>query len=262
MYRTRVIPCLLLKDGGLVKTVRFTKPRYVGDPINAIRIFNEKEVDELVVLDIMATRQRREPPYEQIAEIASECFMPVCYGGGITQLCQIERILKLGIEKISLNSALVERPELVAEAARAFGSQSIVASLDVKSTWLGGERVYVRGGRSRTSFDPITWARRVESLGAGEILLNSIDRDGTMSGFDLALTRRVADAVAIPVIGCGGAGGIDDLVAAVRDGRASAAAAGSLFVFHGKHRAVLISYPPEHVLRDAFEQVAADAAPA
>jgi cyclase len=240
---------LLLKNGGLVKTVKFAAPRYVGDPINAIRIFNEKEADELIVLDISATPERREPAYDRIAELASECFMPMAYGGGITSVAQIERILKTGVEKVCLNTAALGNPSLVTAAAKAFGSQSIMVSLDVRCTLLGGYKIYSQGGQSATNREPITLARQMEEYGAGELFINSIDRDGTMAGYDVELMRKVVAAVSIPVVACGGAGTIQDFGAVVKQGHASAAAAGSLFVFHGKHRAVLISYPSERELQ-------------
>lgn len=252
MFRPRVIPCLLLSNSGLVKTVQFARPRYVGDPINVIRIFNDKEVDELAVLDITATSTSREPQFEHIAEMAGECFMPMSYGGGITTLQQIERILKLGVEKVCLNTAAIARPELVTEAAQAFGSQSIVVSLDVRRTFFGRYRVYTHAGRTGTNWDPIALARHMESRGAGELLLTAVDCDGTMAGYDLELTRSVANAVSIPVVACGGAGSIQDLGSAIKQGNASAAAAGSMFVFHGKHRAVLISYPSDQELHDVL----------
>jgi cyclase len=242
MVRTRVIPCLLLKNLGLVKTVRFKHPTYVGDPINAVRIFNDKEVDELVFLDITATLERRPPPFELIAKIASECFMPFCYGGGIRSLEHVTQLFTLGVEKIALNSSAAEKPQFVNEVASAAGSQSVVVSIDVKRNLFGRYRVYTRSGTTRTEHDPVDHARRMQDSGAGEILLNSIDRDGTMTGYDVELIRRVSGAVTIPIVAAGGARGVSDFAEAIQAG-ASAAAAGSVFVFTGKHRAVLISYP-------------------
>jgi cyclase len=243
MGRARVIPCLLLKGGGLVKTVRFNSPTYVGDPRNAIKIFNEKEVDELVVLDIAATIAGRPPDFTLVSELTSECFMPMAYGGGISTLRDIERLLKTGVEKTSLNTAAFENPLLVSEAARALGSQSIVVSVDVRRGVSGKSTVFTRAGTRDTGVDPVDFAKAMENAGAGEIFLTSIDRDGTMGGYDLDLTRKVSEAVTVPVIACGGAGRTEDLGRAVREGGASAAAAGSIFVFHGPHRAVLISFP-------------------
>ena len=252
MRFVRVIPCLLLRGAGLVKTVRFKDPTYLGDPLNTLRIFNEREVDEVVVLDIQATRQGKEPNYPLIGEMASECFMPLTYGGGINTLAQAERVLQLGAEKVSFNTAAVEKPDLITDAARHFGSQSIVVSIDVKRAFLGGREVVTRAGTTKTSMDPVVFARRMESSGAGEVLLTSIDRDGTMSGYDLDLIREVSAALTIPLVACGGAGSVADLGSAVNHGGASAAAAGSLFVFQGPHRAVLISFPSRQDLDKVF----------
>lgn len=253
MLTSRIIPCLLLQGQGLVKTTRFKDPKYVGDPINAIRIFNTKEVDELVFLDITATLEHRGPPFKQIAEVASECFMPLCYGGGVRTMKDVETLFSLGVEKVAFNSSAAQNPSLVKAAVTAFGGQSIIASIDVKKNWLGRNEVYTHGGRKSTKRDPVTYARQMRDLGVGEILLNSIDRDGTMEGYDLTLIKMVTDAVNIPVVACGGAGEPGDFTKAIFEGGASAAAAGSLFVFKGKHRAVLITYPNaaelKHLLR-------------
>jgi cyclase len=253
MLKTRVIPCLLVERQRLVKTRQFRDPRYVGDPINAVRIFNEQEVDELVVLDISATVEQRPPNLQLISEMASECFMPLAYGGGIRSIDQIREILALGVEKVAINSQAVASPAFVRQAAEAFGSQSIIVSIDVKKKLLGGYEVLTHGGRKSTGLDPVELAARMAEMGAGEILLNSIDRDGGMAGYDIGLIRKVTGAVRVPVIACGGAGGIADFAAAVREGGASAVAAGSLFVFHGRHRAVLISYPSMAELRQALD---------
>lgn len=252
MLRTRVIPCLLLKNGGLVKTRGFAEPKYVGDPINAVKIFNEKEVDELVFLDISATPAGRPPSFELIRDIAAEAFMPFAYGGGVTSVEEVKRLVGLGAEKVVVDSAAVARPELVREAAEVVGSQSLVVAIDVKRSLLGRYEVVTHSGARRAGLDPVAWAQQVESLGAGEILVNSVDRDGTMKGYDLALLRKVTSAVRVPVVACGGAGGLADLRAAVAEGGASAVAAGSLFVFHGKHRAVLITYPDYRELEQLF----------
>lgn len=251
MLRTRVIPCLLLRGEGLVKTVRFKEPRYVGDPINAIRIFNDKEVDELILLDITASREGRGPAFGAIRDFASECFMPVGYGGGIRSLADAREVLALGIEKVILNTMALRRPELIAELSREFGAQAVVVSIDARKKLLGGYEVMAAAGSEKTGLAPVDHAKRMVALGAGEIFLNAIDRDGTGSGYDIALVRSVAQAVQVPVIACGGAGSLADFSAAVNDGQASAVAAGSMFVFHGKHRAVLITYPG----RDELEKV-------
>lgn len=251
MRRYRVIPTLLLRGKGLVKTTRFKDPKYVGDPINAIRIFNEKEVDELVFLDIEATRTGRTPDLQTLSDIASECFMPLCYGGGVNRPELIEQILKTGVEKVSINSALVDNPELVRHAAREHGSSTIVASIDYKRGGLFGKaQVYTHAGTRGTGKSPVELAKLAEDLGAGEIALNCIDRDGTLQGYDVDMVRKVADAVSVPVIAVGGAGSLADFRSAIREGHASAVAAGAFFVFHGKHRAVLITYPGQDALRE------------
>ena len=249
----RVIPCLLLSNGGLVKTARFGRPRYVGDPINAIRIFNEKYVDELVFLDIEASRTGDEPDYDLIARIAGECFMPLCYGGGIRTLDQARRIVAMGVEKIAVNSRAIEQPALITQLAEELGASSVVAAIDVKTDWLGRQRVYHPGRRRTTGLDPVAHARALVDAGAGELFVNSVDRDGTYEGFDTGLISAITSAVSVPVIACGGAAGLDDMRAAFTAG-ASAAAAGSLFVFYGPHQAVLINYPEYSSVQRLFER--------
>jgi cyclase len=243
MLRARVMPCLLLRGHGLVKTRRFKDPVYVGDPVNAVRIFSEKEVDELVLLDIDAARTGREPDYALVAEIAGECFMPVAYGGGVQTLEQVRRLIRSGVEKVVINSAACRSTAVVREAADVFGSQAVVGAIDVRRALFGGWKVVSHGGTQETGLSLDAHVQALVAAGAGELLVNNVDRDGTMSGFDLDLVRRVSRAVDVPVIACGGAGSIDDLRRAVQEGGASAVAAGSLFVFHGRHRAVLINYP-------------------
>jgi cyclase len=252
MIRTRVIPCLLLRNRGLVKTVKFKDPKYLGDPINIIRIFNEKEVDELLLLDTTATIENRSPPFDLLAQITDECFMPLGYGGGIRSLEDMKTLFHLGVEKIAINSYALENPLFIEEAAGLFGSQSIVVSIDAKRNRSGQYEVFVHAGQKGTDFDPVRHAVEMEKLGAGELFLNSIDRDGTMQGYDLELIRLVSKAVRIPVVACGGAGKVQDFVQAVKLGGASAVAAGSLFVFQGPHRAVLISYPDTQKIQDIF----------
>jgi cyclase len=252
LVKTRVIPCLLLKGEGLVKTIRFREPTYIGDPINAIKIFNEKEVDELIVLDVGATLEKRGPPFDKVAELSSECFMPLGYGGGIRRLDDIRSLFAIGVEKVILNTIATESAAFVESAVRIAGSQSIVASIDVRSSPFGRYEVYGAGGTKRTGLDPVSFAQRMAAAGAGEIFLNSMDRDGTGKGFDVDLIRMVSDSVNIPVIACGGAGTLEHLRQAVVEGRASAVAAGSMFVFHGRHRAVLISYPSHSELEHLF----------
>jgi cyclase len=244
MLRPRIIPCLLVKNGGLVKTVRFGAPKYVGDPINAVRIFNEKEVDELTVLDIDATVQNREPTYTMIANLAAECRMPLCYGGGVKTAEQVQRIISLGVEKVAMSAAAVRTPDLISEAAERVGSQSIVVVMDVKKAGLLGRyEVFTHNGTQSTGLDPVAFARRVEALGAGEVVANAIERDGEMKGYDLELISRVREAIRLPMTVLGGAGALADIQGLIRQFGIIGAAAGSLFVFKGKYRAVLINYP-------------------
>jgi imidazole glycerol-phosphate synthase subunit HisF len=243
MLKIRIIPALLLRNQGLVKTTNFKDPKYVGDPINAVRIFNEKEVDELIFLDITATIEKRKPNFKVIADIAGECFMPFGYGGGVKDLDDIKTLFSIGAEKVVINSYAIENPHFIRDAAERFGNQSIVVSIDARRSILGKYKVYTRGGRVATKYDPVTLGKLMEEMGAGEIILTSIDRDGTMKGYDLDLIKMVAGSLSIPVVACGGAHTIQDFKDAVCRGGASAVSAGSMFVFQGKHRAVLISYP-------------------
>lgn len=250
MRRVRIIPVLLLDKGKLVKTVKFKNPRYVGDPINAVRIFNDKEVDELVLLDITATKNGTGPDFRHLADIASEAFMPMAYGGGITSLEHIQRLLQLGFEKVVLQSAALDHPALLTQAAARFGAQSIVVSIDVRKDWLGRQRAARDGGAKSLSESPESIARRMEDMGAGELLLCAVDREGTYEGYDLELIRAVTAAVSIPVVASGGAGKLSDFHQAVAGAHASAAAAGSMFVFQRPHQAVLISYPKPPELKE------------
>jgi len=242
MLKHRVIPALLLQDRGLVKTERFAKPRYVGDPINAIRILNDKEVDELIVLDISASRRGAEPDYDMIEAFASECFMPLCYGGGITTLEQARRLFSLGVEKVSLQTGALKDLSLITRIAERYGAQSVVVSIDVKRSLLGR---YTLHAPATVRHAPSNWMEFMHAAidaGAGEVMVNAVDRDGTMSGVDVVLVARAAEASTVPLIACGGVGSLADIRAAV-DAGASAVAAGAFFVFHGPHRAVLITYP-------------------
>lgn len=243
MLKTRVIPSLLLRGRGLYKTVRFKDPKYVGDPVNAVKIFNEKEVDEIIVLDISATTEKKEPNFALIEEIASECFMPLGYGGGVTTIDQMRRLYRLGVEKIALNTAAFTDRHLVEAGCKTFGSSSVIASIDTKSTLFGKREVWINGGRINTKVDPVRYAEQLARLGVGEILVNSIDRDGTMSGYDIELLKMLSAAVDVPIIACGGAGSLEHMQEAVTTAGVPAVAAGSMFVFHGRHRAVLINYP-------------------
>ena len=254
MRRIRVIPTLLIQKGGLVKSEKFRNHKYVGDPINAVRIFNEKEVDEIVILDISATAEKRAPQISQILEIASEAFMPMAYGGGITTLEQVQQLITGGVEKVVLNTAAFTNTDLITKAANYVGSQSVVVSIDVKKNIWGKYRVFVQNGSRNTDLDPVTYAKRAEAAGAGELILMSIEKDGTFSGYDLELIKQVSHAVTIPVVAIGGAGSVEDFAAAVQSG-ASAVAAGSQFVFQRPHRAVLISYPSQKELKEKLFQL-------
>jgi cyclase len=247
--RIRVIPSLLIHKGGLIKSVQFKNYKYVGDPINAVKIFNEKEVDEIAVFDIDATKDNRPPNFEAIAEIASEAFMPMAYGGGITKLEEVKKILLSGFEKVIINKSLHTNLNLVTQAANLVGSQSVVASIDVKKGLFGGYKVYTDNGKKSTKLSPIDFAKTVENAGAGEILINNIDADGTYKGYDINLIKDITSSVNIPVIVIGGAGSIEDFAKAKQAG-ASAVAAGSMFIFQRPHQAVLISYPTQKELKE------------
>lgn len=254
MWLPRIIPCLLLDGNGLVKTRKFKAPTYVGDPINAIKIFNDKRVDELLFLDITASREGKEPNYALLEKLASECFMPLCYGGGIRDASQARRIIGLGIEKVSVNAAALESRQLIGAIAAELGASSTVAAVDVRCNWLGRYRVYNAARRKLTDLDPVAHVTALVKAGAGEVLINNADADGEQKGYDLGLVRAICSAVDVPVIACGGAGSLADMRAAIHDGGASAAAAGSLFVFKGRHRAVLISYPSQDQISELLGQ--------
>ena len=242
MFAPRVIPILLLSNGGLVKTKQFNDASYIGDPINAVKIFNDKEVDEIVFLDIQASKKTQKPNYEIIKKIASECFMPLAYGGGITHIDQVDRILNIGVEKIIINSSAISNPNLINQIAKITGSQSVVVSIDIKKTFFGNYSIYSHSKEKVLKTNIIDYLKKVEELGAGEIIINSVDNDGMMNGYDIKLLKMVRDTIMIPFIACGGAGGVDDLKQVIGLGGVHAVAAGSMFVFHGKHNAVLISY--------------------
>lgn len=243
MLRPRIIPSLLLHDKGLVKTVNFKSHKYVGDPINAVRIFNEKEVDELAIFDIDATVLNKEPDYILIKKLAYQSRMPLCYGGGVKTVEQAQKIFGLGIEKIALSSALIQNPQLVTEIAERVGSQSVIVVLDIKKKLLGGYEVYTHNGKKSTGINPIKFAKELERLGAGEIIINSIDQDGMMKGFDLTLIDKIAETISIPMTVLGGAGSISDIKKVINKHGVIGIAAGSLFVFKGFYKAVLINYP-------------------
>ncbi|WP_432240593.1 AglZ/HisF2 family acetamidino modification protein [Herbaspirillum robiniae] len=244
MLRPRIIPCLLVKEEGLVKTVKFDKPKYVGDPINAVKIFNEKEVDELIVLDIGATSQRRAPDYKMIQHLAAECRMPLCYGGGVSTPEQAKKIIGLGVEKIAISTAAVNQPDLIRAVADEVGSQSVVVVLDVKKKMIGSRyEVWTGNGKNSTGRSPVELAQMAQEMGAGEIVINSIDNDGVMKGYDTTLVEKVNEAISIPLTVIGGAGSLADIEALVQRFGVIGASAGSLFVFKGAYKAVLINYP-------------------
>jgi cyclase len=243
MLQPRIIPCLLLSSDGLIKTVRFGNPKYVGDPINAVRIFNEKEADELVVLDIEATALGREPNYKQIERLAFECRMPLCYGGGVGTLEQAKRIIGLGVEKVAMSSAAIERPALITEIAEEVGVQSVVVVLDLIADPAGGYQLRTHNAVRRAPISPFEFARLAQAAGAGEIVVNSIDHDGMMKGYDIELAKRMCAEVSVPVSILGGAGSLEDVGKLFRECGIVGAAAGSLFVFKGALKAVLINYP-------------------
>lgn len=243
MRNIRVIPVLLIHEDGLVKSVRFKNYKYVGDPINAVKIFNDKEVDEICILNITATKNKKGPAVDIITHIVSEAFMPVAYGGGISNLEQAEKLFFNGVEKIVLNNAAIHKPGLITEIANRYGNQSVVVSIDYKSSFFGKSSVYTLNGTESAKISVVDFAKKMEDYGAGEILLNSIERDGTYAGYDLDMIQKLQETIHIPIIACGGAGSISDFKKAVSAG-ASAVAAGSMFVFQRPHNAVLISYPP------------------
>ena len=252
MLRPRIIPSLLVHNGGLVKTIGFDKPKYVGDPLNAVRIFNEKQVDEIMVMDIDASVQNREPNYELIRSLASECRMPLCIGGGIKTVEQIENIISLGVEKVAISSAAVADPEIISAASSRVGSQSVVVVMDVKKVGLLSRyELFIHNGKKATGLKPAAFAKEAEKLGAGEIMVNSIDRDGAMNGYDLELVKCVRESISLPMTVLGGAGSLDHLRELFKCHGIIGAAAGSFFVFKGVYRAVLINYPKPQE-KDAF----------
>jgi cyclase len=245
LYEPRMIPCLLLKGQGLYKTIKFSNPVYLGDPLNIVRIFNDKEVDELCILDIKATLENRGPNFDYLSKITSECFMPLSYGGGITSLEDCKRLFSIGLEKIIINTSFFSNPSIIEKAASEFGSQSIVISIDVKKTFLSTYQVWSHCGTVNKHLDPAFVAKKAENCGAGEIIINSIDKDGTMSGYDEKLISLVNKSISIPTIACGGAKNLENMVDIIKKTNVSAVAAGALFVFYGPLRGVLIN-PPTH----------------
>lgn len=247
----RIIPCLLMGNSGLVKTRKFDKPKYLGDAVNAVRIFNDKQADEIILLDIIAGRERKPVRFSIVEEIVGQAFMPVCYGGGVTNCAEVRKLLRLGVEKIALCTAALENPQLISEAAAAFGSQAVVGVVEVsKKRFFGGREASTHGGTKRSGVSPVDAARRMVDAGAGEIMINHAERDGEMEGYDIDLVKSICDAVNVPVIACGGCGSLDHIRTLFASTAVSAAAAGSLFVFHGPHRAVLINYPQPPVVSE------------
>lgn len=253
MLKTRIIPCLQLIGDSLVKTVRFRNPDYIGDPINTVRIFNELQVDELCFLDIRATIEKRRPSVDILQKIADECFMPLSYGGGITDFSSAHEVLSIGFEKIIVNTQLYANPGLITQLAKHFGSQSVMASIDVKKKMWGSHTAYIKDGSEKIDIEVIEFAKRAEDAGAGEILLTSIDREGTWSGFDLEITRKVSEAVRVPVIANGGAGSIQHIADVIKKGHASAACLGSMVVYQQKGMGVLVNFPDKRELEQSLD---------
>lgn len=243
MLRPRIIPSLLIQDNGLVKTVNFKNPKYVGDPINAVKIFNEKAVDELAIFDIDATVKGQEPNYSLIERIANQSRMPLCYGGGVKTVEQAQRIFSLGIEKIALSSAVIHNPSLITQIAERVGAQSVIVVLDVKKKLFGGYEVYTHNGKKSTGLNPFKFIEEAQKLGAGEIVINSIDQDGIMKGYDMSLIDKARNSTSLPMTVLGGAGSLHDIQAVIKRHKIMGVAAGSLFVFKGVYKAVLINYP-------------------
>ncbi|MGA2406161.1 MAG: AglZ/HisF2 family acetamidino modification protein [Bacteroidales bacterium] len=254
MLKIRIIPCLQLVDQSLVKTIQFGKYVYIGDPINTVRIFNELEVDELCFLDIRATVQRRTPNLKILSAIAAECFMPLSYGGGVKDADIAKKILSIGFEKIVINSGAIENYKLISELARHSGNQSVIVSIDVKKTFMGGYSVYSHDGTTKTKLNPVEWAKMAEEAGAGELLITSMDRDGTWKGFDLDIIKQITDVVSIPVIANGGAGSIDDIGRVVFEGKASAVALGSMVVYQQRGMGVLVNFPDKKKLEQLLNR--------
>jgi len=253
VLQTRVIPVLLLKNDGLYKGVKFKNHKYIGDPINTVKIFNDKEINELVLLDIEASRYRKPINFELLQEIATEAFMPLSYGGGINNLEDAKKIFSIGFEKIVLNTQAIINPKFISQLVSYFGSQSIIVSLDAKKNFWGKYKLYIKSASSKTDYNPIDFAKEMQEMGVGEILLNSIDRDGVMEGYDLDIINKVSQSISIPLIASGGAGELDDMKKA-KDAGASAIGAGNMFVYNGVHKAVLISYPKYETLCELFEE--------
>ncbi|MEK6627792.1 MAG: AglZ/HisF2 family acetamidino modification protein [Bdellovibrionota bacterium] len=249
MITRRVVPCLLLSGKKLVKTIKFGDAKYIGDPINAVKIFNDKEVDEIMILDIEASVQQKPPQFEYLSEVVSESFVPISYGGGINSLEHIDKLLQMGIEKVCLNSVNAKDFELITEASKKYGAQSVVGVIDIKKTLLGRNEIYFKNKKLSINMQPVEFAQSLQEFGAGEVLLNFVDRDGTYKGYDLELTKEISNRLKIPIVVVGGAGSVEDFKRAFHAG-ANAVSAGSLFVYHGPHKAVLINYPTRKQIED------------
>lgn len=253
MLRPRIIPSLLIQDNGLVKTVNFKNPKYVGDPINAVKIFNEKEVDELAIFDIDATVKNIEPNYSLIERLANQSRMPLCYGGGVKTVEQAQKIFSLGIEKIALSSAVLKDPSLITKIAERVGAQSVIVVLDVKKKTFGGYEIYTHNGKKATGLDPVKFVEKAQQLGAGEIVINSIDQDGVMKGYDMTLIQKIREKTSLPLTVLGGAGSLSDIEKVIDSHGVIGVAAGSLFVFKGIYKAVLINYPSKEEKNEMFK---------
>ena len=250
MLINRIIPVLLLSNNGLVKTKKFSSPKYVGDPINAVKIFNDKEVDELIFLDVDATKLKREPNLDLLKNIASECFMPLAYGGGISSVKNAEDVINVGIEKIVLNSSALVNPTLINELSKVLGSQSVVVAVDVKNTIFGDYIIFSHSSKKRANYNLLEYIKMIQDLGAGEIFINSVNRDGMMTGYDIELIKLILDQAEVPLVFCGGASSLDDFIEVSKINKYVGLAAGSIFVFKGTHRAVLINYPDLDKLKE------------
>tara|TARA_B100000212_G_scaffold102050_1_gene75158 strand:- start:2801 stop:3562 length:762 start_codon:yes stop_codon:yes gene_type:complete len=252
MFLPRIIPILLIKDKGLVKTKKFKSPKYIGDPINSVRIFNEKEVDEIIILDIEASKEEKIPDFCLLEDIAAEAFMPLGYGGGIKTLEQVKKIFELGFEKVIINSSAFENYKLIEDSAEIFGSQSIVGCIDIKKSILSNRYLYSHNGQKKQKINIQTHIKNMINAGIGELIIQSIHLDGTKKGYDLNFLNKISKSIEIPSIGLGGAGDLSDVVTAIKTTELSAVAAGSIFVYFGTHDAVLINYPERDLIENLF----------
>ena len=252
MLKTRVIPCLQLVGDSLVKTIKFKSPSYIGDPINTVRIFNELEVDELCLLDIRASQTNQQPPFEILQQISNECFMPLSYGGGLKDFETAKKIMAIGFEKLVVNTQAWKQPEFITRLSEHFGAQAVIGSIDVKKNLFGKYHVFINDGTEKIDIDVVEWAKKLERAGAGEILITSMDKDGTWSGFDLELTKKVSDVVSVPVIANGGAGSLEDIGEVVKKGNASAVCLGSMVVYQQKEMGVLVNFPDKRKLENTL----------